>query len=293
MNYTQKAILKTLIYADMFNYPLTVYQIHRFLISNKPQPLSVIKQNLKHSLQQQIISTHQNFFTLPARVEIISTIAKRQKYSQQKKNRAKQIAQQLSSISSLQALFLTGALAMDNTGSDDDIDVMLVTSPNQLWTTRLKVIRSLDQLGVRRKARMTLAKDLICPNIYVTTQSLGIPPKSQNLYTAHEIAQVIPLFDKSSVYSQFLNQNQWIKKFLANFPIPNISSDYDINHQIHPNTPKYTEKFFYIMQKLYMQHHRTTESVSMNRAFFHPRPTSSIILDEYRNRTKALDIGFK
>lgn len=291
MNYTQKAILQTLIYADMFNYPLTVSQIHRFLISNKPQSLSLINQNIKHSLQQQLISTHQNFFTLPARVEIISTIVKRQKYSQQKKNHAKQIAQQLSSISSLQAVFLTGALAMDNADSDDDIDVMLVTSPNQLWTTRLKIIRSLDQLGVRRKARMTLSKDLICPNIYVTTQSLGIPPKSQNLYTAHEIAQVIPLFDKSYVYSQFLNQNQWIKKFLANFPIPNTSSDYDKNHQIRPSTPKITEKFFYIMQKLYMQHHRTTESVSMNWAFFHPRPTSSIILDEYHNRTKALGIG--
>jgi hypothetical protein len=274
----------------MFNYPLTASQIHRFLISNKPQPLSSIKQNIKHSLQQQLISTRQNFYTLPARVEIVSTIEKRQKFSHQKKNRAKDIAQRLSCIPSLQAVFLTGALAMDNAKSNDDIDVMLVTAPNQLWTTRLKVIRTLDQLGVRRKARMTLAKDLVCPNIYVTTDSLAIPAKAQNLYTAHEIAQVVSLVDKSSVYCQFLNQNRWIKKFLANFPIPNISSGYDKNHQIHPSTPKLTEKLFYFMQTLYMQRHRTTESVSMNRAFFHPRPTGSIILDEYHSRTKALGI---
>lgn len=290
MNHTQKAIFKTMVYADIFNYPLTISQIQTFLISSQPFKRLTIEKNIAFLVSQKKVSCRQNLYTLVEREDLVSTRSQRRQLSHQKKQLAQHVAQELSTISSLQAVFLTGALTMDNAESDDDIDVMLVTSLNQLWTTRIKVIRTLDQLGVRRKARMTLAKDLVCPNIYVTTDSLAIPAKAQNLYTAHEIAQVVPLFDKSSVYPQFLNQNQWIKKFLANFPILINSSGYYKNHQIHPSTPKLTEKFFYIMQKLYMQRHRTTESVSMNRAFFHPRPTGSIILDEYHNRIKALGI---
>lgn len=290
MNHTQKAIIKTLVYADIFNYPLTISQIQTFLISSQPFKRLTIEKNIAFLVSQKKVSCRQNLYTLVERENLVSTRLQRRQLSHQKKQLAQHVAQELSTISSLQAVFLTGALTMDNADANDDIDVMLITAPFQLWTTRLRIIQALDRLGVRRKAGMTLAKDLVCPNIYVTTDRLAIPAKARNLYTAHEIAQVVPLVDKSSVYRQFLNQNRWIKKFLVNFPIPNSSSGYDKNHQSRPSTPKLTEKFFYIMQKLYMQRHRTTESVSMNRAFFHPRPTGSIILDEYHNRIKALGI---
>jgi len=46
MDKTQVAILQTLAYADIFNYPLTLAELHQFLISHK-----IDSQNLEKVLK--------------------------------------------------------------------------------------------------------------------------------------------------------------------------------------------------------------------------------------------------
>ena len=58
-----------------------------------------------------------------------------------------------------------------------------------------------------------LAGDYLCPNYLVTENLLAV--HDRNLYTAHEIVQMIPLYGLD-VYRQMCALNQWIIDFLPN-----------------------------------------------------------------------------
>jgi hypothetical protein len=53
----------------------------------------------------------------------------------------------------------------------------------------------------------------LCPNYLITLNTLTF--SDQTLYTAHEIAQMIPLAGLD-VYNQLKNQNDWIEVYLPN-----------------------------------------------------------------------------
>jgi len=41
-------------------------------------------------------------------------------------------------------------------------------------------------------------------------KNLAWPPDNRNIYTAHEIAQIIPLVDKDNFYRRFIKENRWV-----------------------------------------------------------------------------------
>ena len=57
------------------------------------------------------------------------------------------------------------------------------------------------------------------PEVYefVDLDNLAVLEKEQDLYSAHEVAQIKLLWDKDNTYDQFVSQNLWVKKYLANW----------------------------------------------------------------------------
>jgi hypothetical protein len=100
---------------------------------------------------------------------------------------------------------VTGSLAVNNAARGDDIDFMLVTQPQRLWTARALAI------GVVRLAHLTGAH--ICPNYLVTTRALAL--RQRNLFTAHELVQLEPLHGHAA-YQQLLGANRWVWDYLPN-----------------------------------------------------------------------------
>ena len=53
--------------------------------------------------------------------------------------------------------------------------------------------------------------------------------KDRNIYTAHEIAQIVPLINKDKTYEKFLSHNRWILDFWPNavkirkLQVPNVT----------------------------------------------------------------------
>jgi hypothetical protein len=95
---------------------------------------------------------------------------------------------------------------MANATARDDFDFLIVTEPGYLWLSRAFVIA----LVVRPSA---LRGDEVCPNYLVTTERLAFG--SHDLFTAHELAQMIPLAG-GAVYSRLRKRNAWVYDFLPN-----------------------------------------------------------------------------
>lgn len=190
---------------------------------------------------------------------------------------AKRVGQSLSRISTIQAIFVTGALSMDNCPQDDDIDLMIITSPHTLWITRVFVVLYLTLRGLRRPPSLPehsspRVKDKICDNLYLDTDNLQLT--THNLYLAHEILQAKCLFDRGGIHYEFLAQNSWTKKFL---PIAHTQTlkqtKSNVRYLIHDT--KYIIQILnilaYFVQYLYMRPRLTRERVGEGFAFFHPR----------------------
>jgi hypothetical protein len=101
---------------------------------------------------------------------------------------------------------VTGALAVQNvTDNDDDLDYLLVTQPNRVWTARafsIVLVRLARLRGVT-----------ICPN-YVLAES-ALEQERKDLFIAHEIAQMIPLYGHD-LYQRFRAVNAWADNHLPN-----------------------------------------------------------------------------
>lgn len=209
----EKAILRTLCYHDIFDYPLTLKEIHSFLIGKKAS-FEKLKSAINH--QPSIISCG-GFYFLKCRQEIVKLRKKREKYSREKLLLAKKVARFLRWVPTIKMVAVTGALAVNNAKEDDDIDFLIITSKNRLWLTRIQAVLLIELLASRPQLEKGRLKDTICLNIFLDENHLRMPKEKQNLFVAHEIVQMKPLWQKDAVYQKFLKENQWVKKFLPNW----------------------------------------------------------------------------
>ncbi len=220
MNQLQKAILKTLAYADIFDYPLNLKEIQKFLIGKKFKSQEKIKKEIQESPELLLRIDHQkNFYFLKGREKIVKLRREREKISQKKLKIAQRVSRWLKIIPTIKMVAVTGALAMNNSDEEGDIDLLIITKKNRLWLTRFLVVFLVELIAKRRRPQDKKVKDKICLNMFLDEDHLKIPKKEQNLFTAHEVCQVKTLWQKDKTYQKFFKVNLWLKNFLPNWKI--------------------------------------------------------------------------
>jgi len=209
-----KAVLCTLAYADIFDYPLKDEEIWRFLISTKKESPASVKRVL---LELPQVSQKENYYFLKAKKDLAALRRKRARLSKKKLKIASKIAGWLKLVPFIKLVALTGALAMENSQKDDDIDFLIVTSKNRLWLTRLLIVLLIELVDSRRRPGDKKFKDKVCLNMFLTENHLALPKKERDLFSAHEVCQMRILWEKDDTYQKFLKANQWVKRYLPNW----------------------------------------------------------------------------
>ena len=287
----QYAIQTTLAYHDIFGYPLTVEEIHRYLIK-KSTSTSRVEDTLGHLLEKKLVGMVSKYYFLKGRSKIVSIRIKRKDYSKAKMRKAKLFGVLLKIIPSVKLAAISGALSMDNSRKNDDIDLVIITSKNLLWSTRF--LANLFLLLFKRDPAGQKISDRACLNMFLDESALSI--SDRNIYTAHEICQMRVLWDREGTYRKFLRANSWIKDYLPNWQLEKITSS---KSQVpsHKSFQFITNKFELITERVlrsfqlsYMKSKITTERISPTQLFFHPKDTQKQVLSEYQNRLNKLEI---
>ncbi len=286
------AILKTLHYADFFDFPLTADEIHRYLV--EPLTIEVLKEALSQMSADPpkagTIRRAGSYYCLLGREEIVRIRQQRERWSGPKLKKARKVASLLKLIPWIKLVGVTGALALENSDEDDDIDLMIITSPQRLWLTRGLVVTFLRLFGQYR--RPGKIKDMVCPNLMIGEDALEFP--DHDLFTAHEIAQMKPVFDRGSVCQKFLEANQWVKEFLPN-AIKTNSKLKTQNSKPQLKSQNFLlnllERFAYRLQLKYMRSRKTTEITTPSVIRFHPQDIRRRVLEEYQRRVDSLKIS--
>jgi hypothetical protein len=201
---TAEAIFRTVLYADVFHFPMTEAEIHHFLIG-RAATRGEVHAALEHSvwLRTHLICSD-GYYTLSP--DGAALRRQREANSQRLWARAERYGRRLAHLPFVRMVALTGALAMRNPRhAHDDIDYLLVTTPSRVWLTRLLAVI------VVRLARLR-GVDL-CPNFVLAETALQ--QDRQDLYMAHEVAQMIPLAG-FELYYAMREVNAWADAYLPN-----------------------------------------------------------------------------
>ncbi len=306
---SNSSILKTLIYSDVFDYPLTKEEIWKFLIGKNINKDSFEKElNRLVRFEATPLGCNRNLYYLLGREEIIQKRIKRKKESRKKLEAAKKIIRTFSLIPTVLFVGISGGLALENSDGADDIDLFVITSKNTLWITRLTLVLLLKLMGQYRgrgNPKVSGESNKICLNMLINEKGLMFEKSRQNLYTAHEIAQLKPIFDRNNTYREFMNANRWVSKFLPNAMdrIRNYESSQRPGFEGQARVMRKENPLFIIHYSLfilesiakvfqlwYMKKHRTKETISDHMLAFHPFEYKDYVLGEYNKRMKRYEV---
>ena len=124
------------------------------------------------------------------------------------------------------------------------------------------------------------------------------PEHKRDIYTAHEIAQLLPLFQRDETYQNFIKNNTWINTILIN--CQNEQSIFLHNKgKIDYQILRILGGFFFspvfegIMHKIqgyYIKKNRTNEEVTKTILAFHPKDYRVIALSILRSKCQELGL---
>jgi hypothetical protein len=182
---------------------------------------------------------------------------------------------------------LTGSAAISNSRAGDDLDLMILTKVDTLWLIRPVIVLLTEILFRRRRPRQgRQLRNAVCLNLWLDEAGMGVPQEKRNLYTAHEVLQLIPLVNKGQTYEKFLVANSWVSKFLANAWWEK-RAEYQLDGLTKTKTQSGWQglnRLAFRVQHQYMRNKITKEAVGLHSAYFHPQDWHESINQHLRRK---------
>lgn len=210
----ESGIINALSYFSIFNHPLYIEEIKKFL----GQPISNRELGVLLSLMVDSgkIYKHKDLYML---VDDSLNAHKRIKGSEQASElifAARKSVKVISHFPFVKCVCISGSLSKGYADEKSDIDFFIITERNRLWICRslLHLYKKLTFLNNRQHA--------YCMNYFIDESKLEIEEK--NKFTATELATLIPVFNMGAYQELIRANNNWLKEIYPNFRIVNDSS---------------------------------------------------------------------
>lgn len=205
-NVLQEHIIKTLLYYDIFNYPLTIDEIRRFL-GTKQQDLNQLTQELEHLVYARQIFQFGEFYAIQDNPAHVQRRIRGNEEAARYLALARQKARFISRFPFVRAVLASGSLSKGYMDEQSDLDFFIITKPGRLWIARTLLV-------MYKRIFLLNSHKHFCVNYFVDADHLEIDEK--NLFTATELATVIPLYG-GEFYHQLHNSNGWLASFFPNY----------------------------------------------------------------------------
>ena len=206
----QECVLRTLLYYDIFRYPLNADEVYRFL-GVKVVDRAAVDASLLSLKDYGIIFQFGNLFCLHADSALIERRKRGNVMANKFSDIARKKAKLISQFPFVRGVMASGSLSKGYADEKSDIDFFIITIPNRLWIARTLLV-------LYKRIFLLNSHKFFCVNYFVDEKHLGIEEK--NLFTATELATVLPLYG-SKQYYDLHQSNSWLKSFFPNFQLRN------------------------------------------------------------------------
>jgi len=247
-SYLRNSILATIVYYDIFDYPLTLLEVYKFLI-NPGRVVRVtgglgeidlgdVLKEIRDLVKSGILGQKNGFYFLSSHDNLYGLRINNQKITDQKWKKFLKVVKFLALAPYLRGVFASGSMALGNTTEESDFDVLIIAKPGRLYTCRLFLWLISSLLGVRRKKNEKIAPDKLCFNHYITEDNLALVHRS--LFNAQTYINLKPAMIKPELIDKFYISNLWLNDYAYNFKVQKDFTRRNIN----------TPRFFKFLAKI-------------------------------------------
>jgi hypothetical protein len=208
MTSRELAIARSVIYASLFDYPLTVEQLHRTLIESDQTPSEILAVYDGSEPLHRIIDYRDGFFFPIGRDDLIVERRRREARSRRFLTQHHLLLRLICALPFTRLVALSGSIAHLNMDADGDLDLFIVTRGRRVWTVVLAVLVLAKLLRRRR---------VVCANFVLADTRLSLD--QQDLFTANQVVHLLPI-DGHHMFDALLAANPFVARFYPNGAAP-------------------------------------------------------------------------
>ena len=198
------AIARSVVYASLFDYPLTLEQLHYALIESdqtRPEILAVYEGS---ELLQDIVEYREGFFFPRGRDDLIEERRRREARSDRFLEQHRLVLRLICALPFTRLVALSGSIAHRNLEAHGDLDLFIVTRGPRVWTVTVMLLVLTRLLGQRRT---------VCANFLVADTHLAVD--QPDLFTANQVIHLQPL-SGAEMIDRFRAANPFVARCYPN-----------------------------------------------------------------------------
>ncbi len=208
------AVVKALVYFDIFKYPLTLPEIQKYAAFTFHH-LSELEEALRELQERLVVYRFAEFYSLQNDYSLITRRQAGNMQALQVMEIAFNKSKFIHKFPFVRSVNISGSLSKNYFDASTDIDFFIIAKAGRIWLCRLL-------LTIYKKVFLLNSRKYFCINYYVDVNNMEIPDK--NLFSATEI---VTLNNQTGAfyYEQFIADNSWVQTYFPNFRPTNSNSN--------------------------------------------------------------------
>ncbi len=218
-NDIEKDIFKTISYFGFFEYPVTEFEIYKWMI-DPVDDYSFFDIHSVLSESKWLAKNLDNYLGFYALKNAKKQVAIRRQYfvnAVEKRKKLKKVLMYLKRIPSVQCVALCNSMPFHFTSKKSDIDLFVIVDDGRLWSTRLSAVAPMIALKQRPGEAKKNPIDLsfFVSDKYLSFEGLKIEEKDP--YLAIWIMSLVLFYEShDGIFNRFLAENTWANDMLPN-----------------------------------------------------------------------------
>lgn len=201
----ERAFLQSVVYASLFDYPLTLSQLRESLVGERADEQTLGDWYDASPRLRAAIEYDDGFYFPRGRRDLLSVRPAREALSRRLlADHARPLALVMR-MPFVRMVAISGSLAHLNAERGADLDLFVIAAPRRVWSVTVTTLVAARCLGWRER---------LCLNYVVSERALMVSPA--DLFSANQIVHLQPLCG-AEVYGRFLEENRFVERFYPNF----------------------------------------------------------------------------
>lgn len=202
---SEQAIAGSVLYAALFDYPLTLAQLRDTLIGSSQTSAEILATYAASPGLRSIVEVTDGFFHPRGAAHLVPERRRRERASRAFLARHDRFLRLICGLPYVRMVALSGSVAHLNLDGDGDLDLFIVSRAGRVWSVAVAVVVAAKLLRLRRT---------VCANFVVSEARLALEP--QDLFSASQIIHLKPV-SGDDVHRRLLAANPFVARFYPNF----------------------------------------------------------------------------
>jgi hypothetical protein len=202
------AIVRSVVYASLFDYPLTLDELHRTLIGSTESVAEILATYRTSDTLRRVVEYSDGFFFPAGRADLLVERRRREALSRVFLDRHRLFLRILCAVPYVRTAALSGSIAHLNLDGPGDLDLFIITRGRRVWSVTVAVLVI---------AKLFRRRDITCANFVVADSRLAL--EQQDLFTANQAIHLKPLVG-APLLLEFLGANPFVAELYPNFRPP-------------------------------------------------------------------------